>query len=175
MTDFPTHSSFRKRNNNFLIVRYNMENLTSKKNTNYQGWELGKTFEALGLDGNQHQVRTWECYETNFYNCWNNWKPKHIMFKPRVRRIPALWLNILKPFFQITFDFKDEVLSEHHIRLNEPETSAETYFYTIDDQNQLVMKMENNGIVCRRWFKKVEQKWSELSCFLKNVIAIVLS
>ncbi|CAL2044445.1 CBN-LBP-4 protein [Caenorhabditis brenneri] len=93
--------------------KYNMENLTSKKNTNYQGWELGKTFEAPGLDGNQHQI---------------------------------------------TFDFKDEILSEHHIRLNEPETSAETYFYTIDDQNQLVMRMENNGIVCRRWFKKVEQK-----------------
>ncbi|CAI5450930.1 unnamed protein product [Caenorhabditis angaria] len=93
--------------------RYNFENLTSKKNTNYQGWELGKQFEGDGLDGNKHQI---------------------------------------------TFDFKDEVLSEHHIRLNEPTTSAETYYYTIDENNQLVMKMENNGIVCRRWFKKVEEK-----------------
>ncbi|KIH57416.1 hypothetical protein ANCDUO_12392 [Ancylostoma duodenale] len=36
--------------------RYNMENLTSKKNTLYHGWKLGETFEADGLDGNRHNV-----------------------------------------------------------------------------------------------------------------------
>lgn len=36
--------------------KYNMENLTSKKNTLYHGWELGKTFEAEGLDGVAHKV-----------------------------------------------------------------------------------------------------------------------
>uniref|UniRef100_UPI00398D6957 Fatty acid-binding protein homolog 3 n=1 Tax=Caenorhabditis elegans TaxID=6239 RepID=UPI00398D6957 len=88
--------------------KYNMENLTSKKNTLYHGWELGKTFEAEGLDGVAHKI---------------------------------------------TFSFKDGVLSEHHIRLNDPEHSAETYYYTIEN-DQLVMKMVNNGITCRRWFKR---------------------
>ncbi|ULT81717.1 hypothetical protein L3Y34_011589 [Caenorhabditis briggsae] len=87
---------------------YNMENLTSKRNTQYHGWQLGKTFEDDGLDGEKHKI---------------------------------------------TFDFKDGVLSEHHIRLNDPDNSAETYYYTIEN-DQLVMKMVNNGITCRRWFKR---------------------
>ncbi|CAB3396833.1 unnamed protein product [Caenorhabditis bovis] len=93
--------------------KYNLENLTSKRNTFYHNWELGKSFEAEGLDGNQHKI---------------------------------------------TFDWKDGVLSEHHVRLNDPANSAETYFYTINDNDQLEMKMENNGITCRRWFKRVPQQ-----------------
>ncbi|CAI5455581.1 unnamed protein product [Caenorhabditis angaria] len=92
--------------------KYNLENLTSKKNTKYEGWELGKTFQAEGLDGEQHKI---------------------------------------------TFNFKDGTLTEHHIRLNEPDTSAETYHYTIEN-DQLVMKMVNNGITCRRWFKRSQAK-----------------
>lgn len=46
----------------FLIslFRYNLENLSSKKNTKYHGWELGKTFEDEGLDGKRHNVRRTE-------------------------------------------------------------------------------------------------------------------
>ncbi|CAI4223487.1 unnamed protein product [Auanema sp. JU1783] len=90
---------------------YNMENLTSKKNTKYQDWELGKTFEAEGFDGNKHKI---------------------------------------------TFDFKNDTLTEHHVRLNEDGkgNEAETYYFTIDENDKLVLKMENNSIVCRRWFKR---------------------
>ncbi|CAD6187385.1 unnamed protein product [Caenorhabditis auriculariae] len=93
---------------------YNYENLTSKKNTLYHGWELGKTFRAEGLDGKPHDI---------------------------------------------TFNYVNGELTEKHIRLDEPaDNNTETYHYTIDDKDQLVLKMENNNIICRRWFKRQQPK-----------------
>lgn len=54
----------------------------------------------------------------------------------RFQKIFKCLKNIV--IFKITFSFKDGVLSEHHIRLNDPEHSAETYYYTIEN-DQLVM------------------------------------
>ncbi|VDO72841.1 unnamed protein product [Heligmosomoides polygyrus] len=73
---------------------YNLENLTSKKDTLYHGWKLGETFEAEGLDGNRHNI---------------------------------------------TFEFKDDTLTEKHVRLNDPNDKGETYYYTIDSNDMLVL------------------------------------
>ncbi|VDO27146.1 unnamed protein product [Haemonchus placei] len=35
---------------------YNLDNLTSKKNTLYHGWKLGETFEADGMDDVRHNI-----------------------------------------------------------------------------------------------------------------------
>ncbi|EYC08117.1 hypothetical protein Y032_0067g124 [Ancylostoma ceylanicum] len=94
------------------VAGYNMENLTSKKNTLYHGWKLGETFEADGLDGNRHNV---------------------------------------------TFTFADDTLMEKHVRLNDPNDKGETYYFNIDTDDKLVLKMENNGITCRRWFKREKE------------------
>ena len=126
--------------------RYNLENLSSKKNTKYHGWELSKPFQGEGLDGKQHEVGLFLIFISSLnptYNC-----------------------------FQITFDFKDDTLTEKHIRLEDPADKGETYFYTIDNDSKLVLvnsvrfvffyfffqKFENNGIVARRWFKREEPK-----------------
>ncbi|VDO63313.1 unnamed protein product, partial [Heligmosomoides polygyrus] len=89
---------------------YNLENLTSKKDTVHHGWKLGETFEAEGLDRNRHNI---------------------------------------------TFEFKDDTLTEKHVRLNDPNDKWEMYYYTIDSNDMLlVLKMENNGTTCLRWFKR---------------------
>ncbi|PAV59703.1 hypothetical protein WR25_20796 [Diploscapter pachys] len=57
---------------------------------------------------------------------------------------------------QITFNVQGDVLTERHIRSDDPADKGEIYFYTIES-DKLVLKMENNNITCRRWFKR-EQK-----------------
>jgi hypothetical protein len=36
--------------------RYNMYNLSSKKNTAYENWALGETFEGEGMDDTKHKI-----------------------------------------------------------------------------------------------------------------------
>ncbi|KAI1724163.1 fatty acid-binding protein like protein 4 [Ditylenchus destructor] len=57
---------------------------------------------------------------------------------------------------KITFDLKGDELTEEHIRLENPEDKAEVYHYTVDDQGQLVLKLENESVIARRWFKRLE-------------------
>ncbi|KAJ1364297.1 Fatty acid-binding protein 3 [Parelaphostrongylus tenuis] len=91
------------------VSGYNLENLSSKKNTFYHGWKLGETFEAEGMDGTRHNI---------------------------------------------TFNFANDTLTENHVRLEDPNDKGETYRYNIDSDDKLLLTMENNGITCRRWFKR---------------------
>lgn len=43
--------------NGETIGRYNMENLTSKKDTHHMNWALGEQFQDEALDSTQHFVR----------------------------------------------------------------------------------------------------------------------
>ncbi|CAJ0928004.1 unnamed protein product, partial [Mesorhabditis belari] len=87
---------------------YVMENLTSKKNTKYEGVKLGHEFTAEGMDGKKHKI---------------------------------------------TFSFNDGKLFEKHIRIEIDKTPEEVYKFFLKD-DQLVMELENNGIVAQRIFKK---------------------
>ncbi|GMT03963.1 hypothetical protein PENTCL1PPCAC_26137, partial [Pristionchus entomophagus] len=58
---------------------------------------------------------------------------------------------------EITFNHKEGEVTEHHKRLDNPEFTPETYHYTMSDDNQeLIMRMTNNGITCKRFFKRLE-------------------
>ncbi|PIO72144.1 hypothetical protein TELCIR_05935, partial [Teladorsagia circumcincta] len=63
---------------------------------------------------------------------------------------------------QITFNFENDTLTEKHVRLNDPNDKGETYYYNIDADDKLVLKMENHGITCRRWFKR-EKKFEKMA------------
>ncbi|KHJ77777.1 hypothetical protein OESDEN_22603 [Oesophagostomum dentatum] len=58
---------------------------------------------------------------------------------------------------EVTFTFADDTLMEKHVRLNDPNDKGETYYFNIDTDDKLVLKMENNGITCRRWFKREKE------------------
>jgi len=56
---------------------------------------------------------------------------------------------------RITFNMPDgDTLTEEHIRLDDPKDKGETYHYTIDG-DFLVLKLESNSLVCRRFFKRL--------------------
>ncbi|CAJ0592149.1 unnamed protein product [Cylicocyclus nassatus] len=57
----------------------------------------------------------------------------------------------------ITFTYENDTLNEKHVRLDDPNDKGETYHYNIDENDRLVLKMENNNITCRRWFKREKQ------------------
>ncbi|GMR62179.1 hypothetical protein PMAYCL1PPCAC_32374 [Pristionchus mayeri] len=57
--------------------------------------------------------------------------------------------------FEITFTFEDGEVTEHHARHDNPDITTETYHYTMSaDNKELIMKMTNNGITCKRYFKR---------------------
>ncbi|TKR80904.1 hypothetical protein L596_014886 [Steinernema carpocapsae] len=91
--------------------RYRIRNFTSKKDTDYENVELGKTFTAEGLDSTQHKI---------------------------------------------TYDFDEasQVLRETHERIETDDKKPETYEYSMEGES-LVMKMEHDGVVCKRFFKRV--------------------
>ncbi|CEF68862.1 Cytosolic fatty-acid binding domain and Calycin-like domain and Calycin domain-containing protein [Strongyloides ratti] len=56
---------------------------------------------------------------------------------------------------KITFDYNPDkdIITEKHIRLEEPNDKGETYEYKIDG-DYLVMKMEYNGVTTNRYYKR---------------------
>uniref|UniRef100_A0A7E4VX29 FABP domain-containing protein n=1 Tax=Panagrellus redivivus TaxID=6233 RepID=A0A7E4VX29_PANRE len=58
---------------------------------------------------------------------------------------------------KIKFDVPDEnTLTEYHLRVEMPGDTGETYYYTREG-DYLILKMENNNITCRRFFKSVPE------------------
>uniref|UniRef100_A0A914HZK7 Cytosolic fatty-acid binding proteins domain-containing protein n=1 Tax=Globodera rostochiensis TaxID=31243 RepID=A0A914HZK7_GLORO len=93
--------------------KYNAYNQSSKQNTNWQEWNIGETFDGLGLDGKQHKI---------------------------------------------TFGLEDNgnTLTEQHLRLENPKDTGEVYRYSVDDNDNLVLTLSNEGITARRFFKRVK-------------------
>ena len=68
---------------------------------------------------------------------------------------------------QITFDFKNGKLTEHHIRTYKEKEVEETYSYTVEDGKLVLVstfdfkvehtsqRLTEGNIVARRWFKKI--------------------
>ena len=57
---------------------------------------------------------------------------------------------------EITFSLTDEGLLEKHVRPDDPNDKGETYVYTRDGDH-LVLKMQNEQVTCKRWFKKEKE------------------
>jgi hypothetical protein len=48
-----------------------------------------------------------------------------------------------------------DTLTEEHFRLDNPDDKGEVYKYTVEN-NMLVLKLDNEAVTCRRFFKRIE-------------------
>uniref|UniRef100_A0A914DZL7 Cytosolic fatty-acid binding proteins domain-containing protein n=2 Tax=Acrobeloides nanus TaxID=290746 RepID=A0A914DZL7_9BILA len=56
---------------------------------------------------------------------------------------------------KITFSLPNaDTLTEKHIRMENPNDPGETYYYTVEN-DYLVLKMQNDTLTCRRFFKRL--------------------
>ncbi|EYC25110.1 hypothetical protein Y032_0012g1706 [Ancylostoma ceylanicum] len=111
--------------------KFDYSNLTSKKDVHYKDVELGKEFIGEGLDSTKHKS----------YGL-----------------APAIYLDLRKETFQITFDLVGETLFEKHNPIEGGEAKDETYEYsftTKDGKEFLLVKMEANGVVGKRFYKRL--------------------
>uniref|UniRef100_A0A915DVG4 Uncharacterized protein n=1 Tax=Ditylenchus dipsaci TaxID=166011 RepID=A0A915DVG4_9BILA len=56
---------------------------------------------------------------------------------------------------KIKFDMMGDELTEEHFRLEDPSDKGDIYHYTVEG-DQLVLKLQNQSIVCRRFFKRIQ-------------------
>ncbi|KAL6735266.1 hypothetical protein Aduo_005723 [Ancylostoma duodenale] len=111
--------------------KFDYSNLTSKKDVHYKDVELGKEFIGEGLDSTKHKS----------YGL-----------------LPAICLDLRKETFQITFDLVGETLFEKHNPIEGGEAKDETYEYSFtnkDGKEFLLVKMEANGVVGKRFYKRI--------------------
>jgi len=91
-----------------------------------------------------------------FYNCkiyttkknveWNGWKLS----------VPFQAEYLDESQHMITFDYvpAEDKLTEKHVIVEKPNEKPEVYDYTINKDGFLVMRMEFNGVVTHRYYKK---------------------
>uniref|UniRef100_A0A914DQQ7 Uncharacterized protein n=1 Tax=Acrobeloides nanus TaxID=290746 RepID=A0A914DQQ7_9BILA len=53
-----------------------------------------------------------------------------------------------------TYNPTRDILIEHHVNLEKPSDGQDTYSYSVKG-SQMVLKLEYNGVVATRYFKKI--------------------
>uniref|UniRef100_A0A1I8AM12 FABP domain-containing protein n=1 Tax=Steinernema glaseri TaxID=37863 RepID=A0A1I8AM12_9BILA len=93
--------------------------------------------------------------ESNRYNMENRTSKKNLVHKNWALGETFEDEGLDGKRHKITFGITDSgVLTENHIRLELPNDPGETYQYSIDG-DYLVLKMENQSVSCRRFFKRL--------------------
>uniref|UniRef100_A0A183EN61 FABP domain-containing protein n=1 Tax=Gongylonema pulchrum TaxID=637853 RepID=A0A183EN61_9BILA len=107
--------------------RYDLINLSSKKNTSYRNWRLNEQFQSEGFDGKMHNVRFLVCLRVDCF----------VLTTSLVsNKENALFLQI-----RFEYDPTTESLKETHVRMNEPNDQPETYTYTVDGDTLVLVRI----------------------------------
>lgn len=56
-------------------------------------------------------------------------------------------------FFQVTYDFKDGVLYETHVHIEEEDKTPETYKY-VREGDYVIVNLEHGDVKAKRFYKK---------------------
>ncbi|KHN74637.1 Fatty acid-binding -like protein [Toxocara canis] len=126
--------------------RYDMENLTTKKDTHHKDWALGEEFVDEALDSTQHKI-TFDLKDPNTLT------EKHVKVADPADVETYEYRREGDYLVMITFDLKDpNTLTEKHVKVADP-ADVETYEYRREG-DYLVMKMTWNGVSTNRYYKK---------------------
>ncbi|KAK0404336.1 hypothetical protein QR680_017403 [Steinernema hermaphroditum] len=89
------------------------------------------------------------------YNMENRTSKKNLVYKNWSLDQPFEDEGLDGQRHKITFGMANSgELMEHHLRLEIPNDAGETYLYSIDG-DYLVLKMQNESVSCRRFFKRI--------------------
>jgi hypothetical protein len=92
------------------------------------------------------------------YDCKILTSKKNVEWKGFKLDVPfqAEYLDDSQHTITFTYDSANDKLVERHVLVDKPEEKPDVYEYTINNEGFLVMRMEYNGVVTQRYYKKTE-------------------